>query len=74
MSIRGEVLVAIINDKRDFAIVHNQNWYRIPVSSVKQWLKERWPPQWLAFYQTKVFGAEAYAVSYFAPVIQIREA
>lgn len=74
MSIRGEVLVAIINDKRDFAIVHDQNWYRIPVSSVRKWLKEFWPPQWLAFYQTKVFGAEAYFVNYFAQVIQIREA
>ena len=71
---RGEVLVAIVNDKRDFAIVQNQNWYRIPVSSVERWLKERWPPQWLAFYQTKVFGDEAYSVSYYAQVLDIRTA
>jgi len=72
MSKRGEVLVAIINDKRDFAIVQNQNWYRIPVSSAQKWLKERWPPQWIAFYQTKVFGGGAYSVRYYAKIIDIR--
>jgi len=65
-------LVAIVNDKRDLAIVQNQSWYRIPVSSVEKWLKERWPPQWLALYQTKVFGDEAYSVNYYARVLDIR--
>src|SRR5205823_4684096 len=32
----------------------------------------RWPPRWLAFYQTKVFGAEAFAVRYFGRVHTIR--
>jgi very-short-patch-repair endonuclease len=74
MSTRGEVLVAIVNNKRDFAIVQNQCWYRIPVSSANKWLKDRWPPQWLAFYQTKVFGAEAHSVNYYTRVVQIRKA
>jgi len=73
MSKRGEVLVAIVNKKRDFAIIQNKNWYRIPVFSAKKWLKERWPPQWVAFYQTKVFGDEAYSVSYYAQVLDIRK-
>lgn len=68
---RGEVLVAIMNDKRDFAIARDQRWYRIPVGSAKKWLKDRWPPRWLAFYQTKVFGPEAYSVSYYASVVGI---
>ena len=72
MAKRGEVLVAIINNQRDFAILQDRHWYRIPVSSAKKWLKERWPPQWIAFYQTKVFGREAYAVSYYAQVLAIR--
>lgn len=72
MSKRGEVLVAIVNNKRDFAIVQNQNWYRIPVYSVKKWLKKRWPPFWIAFYQTKVFGDEACSVSYYAQVQDIQ--
>jgi len=73
MSSRGEVLVAIINDKRDFVILQNQNWYRIPVNSAEKWLKRRWPPEWLAFYQTKAFGEEAYSISYYSRVIDIRK-
>ncbi len=53
-------------------MIRDQNWYRIPVSSVRNWLKERWPPQWIAFYQTKVFGHEAYSVNYYAQVLDIR--
>jgi very-short-patch-repair endonuclease len=73
MSTRGEVLVAIMNNPLDFAIARDQHWYRIPVRSVRKLLKGRWPPQWLAFYQTKVFGNEAYAVNYYARVLDIRE-
>ena len=72
MSERGEVLVAIVNDRRDFAMIRDRNWYRIPVSSARKWLKKRWPPQWIAFYQTKVFGDEAYSVNYFAQVLDVR--
>ena len=70
---RGEVLVAIMNNLYDFALAHNDHWYRIPVASVHKLLKKRWPPQWLAFYQTKVFGNEAHAVNYYAQVEEIRE-
>ncbi len=30
-----------------------------------------WPPRWLAFYQTKVFGEDAYAVRYYGRVRRI---
>ena len=70
---RGEVLVAIMNNLLDFAIARDQHWYRIPVRSVERLLKARWPPQWLAFYQTRVFGNEAYAVRYYAHVLDIRQ-
>ena len=73
MSTKGEVLIAILNKPLDFAIVRERNWYRIPVNSVEKWLKDRWPPMWLAFYQTKIFGEEAYAINYFAKVLEIRE-
>ena len=73
MSNRGEVLVAIINDKRDFAILRERNWYRVPVTSVEKWLKNRWPPEWMAFYQTKIFGDEAYSIRYYARVIDFKE-
>ncbi len=66
---RGEVLVAIMNAPSDFAILRDQGWYRIPVASTPK----RWPPEWLAFYQTKVFGDEAYKVNYFGRVARIRQ-
>src|SRR5206468_3446257 len=43
-------------------------------SSAVKWLRPRWPPSWIAFYQTKVFGAEAFAINYYARVLDIREA
>jgi very-short-patch-repair endonuclease len=69
---RGEVLVAIINNKADFALAMDQHWYRVPVSSQQKWLKDRWPPKWLAFYQTKKLGLEAYAIHYFAKVNHVQ--
>jgi len=73
MAIRGQVLVAILNNLLDFAVARDQHWYRIPTSSVHKWLKDRWPPEWLAFYQTKVFGSEAFAVNYYARVLDVRQ-
>lgn len=73
MSNRGEMLIAILNNLDDFELAHDQHWYRIPVSSVNKWLRERWPPQWLSFYQTKIFGPEAYAIHYYAQVLHIRQ-
>jgi very-short-patch-repair endonuclease len=74
MARRGEVLVALMNNLLDMAIARNQHWYRIPVGSAHKWLADRWPPQWLAFYQTKAFGDEAYAVRYYTRVTEIRQA
>ena len=58
----------------DLIIARDQHWYRIPVSSAQKWLRRRWPPQWIAFYQTKIFGAEAFAIHYCARVLNVREA
>ena len=72
-TLRGEVLVAIMNNKSDFAIAREEGWYRIPVVSADRFLRSRWPPKWLAFYQTKVFEDEAYAVRYYAQISHITE-
>lgn len=64
MQDRSEVLIAIMNNKRDFGILQDEGWYRIPVVSAPK----RWPPKWLAFYQTKVFEDEAFAVRYYGRV------
>ncbi len=71
---RGEVLVAIINNRLDLTTAREEHWYRIPVDSKQKWLRGRWPPKWLAFYQTKVFDEEAYAINYYAKVTDIAEA
>lgn len=68
----GELLVAIINEPRDFHYAGDEHWYRIPVGSVAAFLKDRWPPRRLAFYQTKIFAEEAYSIRYFADVTGIR--
>jgi len=72
MAAHNEVLVAILNKPRDFVFAQDEHWYRIPVQSADKWLKGRWPPQWLAFYQTKVFGSEAFSINYYSRVLDVR--
>jgi len=67
----GEVLVAILKSQQDFEIARTQNWYRIPVEAADRLLIERWPPKWLALYQTGKFGGQAFSVNYVAPVRSI---
>jgi very-short-patch-repair endonuclease len=67
------VLIALMNNPDDLRIARDLRWYRIPVYSVRKWLGSRWPPRWLAFYQTKIFGPEAWSVNYFSEVHEIRE-
>ena len=69
--LRGEVLVALLARPLDLTYARERHWYRIPVESVEKFLKRRWPPKWLALYQTRAFGAEAYAVNYYAHVENI---
>lgn len=58
------VLVVVMNNTRDMALVREQGWYRIPV--------KRAPAQiaadLLAFYQTSAFGEEKWSIRYYAPV------
>ena len=63
-----------MNDLHDWQIAHEQRWYRIPVSSQKRLLKDNWPPRHIAFYQTKSFGDEKYAIRYYAEVTGIEQA
>lgn len=72
-SVSRDVLVAIVNNVRDFTIARESRWYRIPRGSVEKWLIDSWPPRWLAFYQTKVFGRESHAVTYYAEVQEVRQ-
>ncbi|MBD2018924.1 hypothetical protein H6F43_01825 [Leptolyngbya sp. FACHB-36] len=72
MATRGEVLVAILNSRAAFETVRDRHWYHIPLEQVEK-LKHRqcWCPKWLAFYQTKTFGADAHRITYYAEVIRL---
>ncbi len=58
------VLVVVMNNPRDMEIARREGWYRIPVKKAPS----RLGAEYLAFYQTKVFGPEGLAVNYYAPV------
>src|SRR3954465_4006806 len=68
---KEQVLVAILNTPHDLEIARKENWYRIPVASAQKWLRNRWPPEWIAFYQTKVFESDAFAIHHYARVESI---
>ncbi|GAB4567568.1 MAG: hypothetical protein Kow0047_19820 [Anaerolineae bacterium] len=60
----ARVLVVIMNNARDFARARDEGWYRIPVARAPRQIGA----DYLAFYQTRVFGDEAWAIHYIAPV------
>ena len=63
-----EVLVAIMNNHRDLEIARTQRWYRIPVKSVNRYIRDIEQMQYLAFYQTRIFERDAFAVNYYAEI------
>jgi len=58
------VLVAVINNKRDFEIARVLGWYRIPLKTAPRTVNV----DWLGLYQTAKFGDEKWAVNYAAEV------
>lgn len=63
------VLVVVMNNPRDMALVRQEGWYRIPVQRAPQ----RLGADYLAFYQTGAFAeAERWQVNYYAPVRRVR--
>jgi hypothetical protein len=62
------VLVAVMNDRRDFEIARHEGWYRIPLKRAPS----RVGADYLAFYQTKAFGDEKWAINYYASTRRYR--
>jgi len=58
-------LVGVMTRVKDWEILKTHHWYRIPVRSAPEGLDK---VQWLAFYQTRVFGREKWSVNYYARV------
>lgn len=59
------VLVAIMNNRRDFEIAREEGWYRIPRKHAPASTTEAVV---LAFYFTKAFADEKWAIHWYAPV------
>ena len=59
------VLVAIMNNRRDFEIARDEGWYRIPAKRAPQSTTEA---AVLAFYFTKAFGDDKWSIRWYAPV------
>lgn len=65
------LIVAILNNQKDFSILRDQLWYRIPVESVEKFLKDRWPPKWMAFYQSGIFKKYAFMINHYGMISDI---
>ena len=50
-----------------------EGWYHVPAEAAKKWVKDRWPPQIIAFYQGKPHGDEVFSVRYFADVLRVEK-
>jgi len=62
------VLVAVMNNRRDFEIARAQGWYRIPVATAPAQIAA----EYLALYFTKAFGSEKWSIRYYAPIQRFR--
>ncbi len=60
----ASVLVAVLKEPRDLDIARREHWYRIPVDRLPA---RAVGAQVLAFYQTRAFGEERWAIRYWAP-------
>jgi hypothetical protein len=64
----ARVLVVIVNRPRDLEIVRQAGWYRVPLAHVPQ----HFAADYLAFYQTRAFADERWAIRYYAQVLRYR--
>lgn len=64
-------LVAIVTRPKDLELARTERWYRIPVEKAPDALTEA---RFLAFYQTRSFGPERWAVNYYARIEGISRA
>ena len=67
---KKDVLIALINNKEDFRIAHGERWYRIPVQSAPLIVRDK-KLKYIAFYQTKIFGENAFKIEWYGKVKNI---
>jgi very-short-patch-repair endonuclease len=59
-----QVLVALVNNRRDFETIQTEGWYRIPVKSAPRAVQARY----VAFYLTKIFKEEGWSIRFWAEI------
>jgi len=64
-------LVGIVTRRKDWELVRSEHWYRIPARTAPEGLDSI---RYLAFYQTRLFGNEKWAISWYAPVLGMNRA
>ena len=67
---KKDVLIALINNKEDFKIAHGERWYRIPAQSAPRIIRDK-KLKYIAFYQTKIFGENAFKIEWYGKVKNI---
>lgn len=59
------ILVAVMNNKKDWQRVQAEGWYRLPVKHAPEGAPYF---DWLAFYFTSAFGSDMWAIHYYAHI------
>ena len=67
---KKDILIALINNKEDFRIAHEERWYRIPVQSAPLIVRDK-KLKYIGFYQTKIFGENAFKIEWYGKVKNI---
>ena len=68
ISVGERVLVVIVPTLRDWSLIREAGWYRIPVSRAPK----RLAADYLAFYHPKCFGPLRWSIAYYARVMRYR--
>lgn len=63
----SEVLIALLKEKSHFNNLQWEGWYHLPVDKTPK----RWPPEYIAFYQPKAFGTDAFRIRHFGRINKI---
>ncbi|MBX7154062.1 MAG: endonuclease domain-containing protein [Bacteriodetes bacterium] len=68
--VKKDTLVAMVPTQKDWLIVKNDNWYRIPVVSAPNIVKDS-EAQYIAFYHPKVFREMPWSIKYYGKIERV---
>ncbi len=60
------VLVAVVNNQKDFVRARDEHWYRIPIKRAPRQIAA----EYLALYQTGKFGDQGRRINFYAPILR----